>query len=59
MSVFDEQDLFKELEGGVLPSSAQAGFLLAMVDYVPENNYNLTKIFTKLGLPFKTQNNIR
>ena len=59
MNVFDEEDLFGELQGGVLPSSAQAGFLLAMCDNVPENNWNLTQIFSKLGLPFKTQENIR
>ena len=31
-SLFDEKDLFAEVQGGIKPSSAQAAFILAMTD---------------------------
>ena len=31
-SLFDEKDLFADLQGGIKPSSAQAAFILAMTD---------------------------
>ena len=59
MAVFDEDELFKKLQGGVMPTSSKATMLLAMVSDIPESHFNLEKIFTKLCLPFKTQENVR
>ena len=40
-SLFDEKDLFADVQGGIKPSSAQAAFILAMTDQGRCSNYNM------------------
>ena len=57
--MYDENNLFGELTGGVKQSSSQAAFILAMCDLTPESYYNLELIFRKLGFPISFDQNIQ